>query len=108
MIFRQTPPNVRRTFGGLAGLRTETGGSARCPPRTGGRVHSKNVHPQKLIVIFHHCSLRKNFCNGRPSAAEILIGSGLGLGLGLWFRLWLMVMVKVRVRVKIRVRVRVP
>ena len=84
IIFRRTPPNVRRTFGGL---RADTGGSARSPPRTGGRVHSKNVLRQKLIL--HLCSSRKNFRGGRPSAAEILLGSGLGLGLGLGFRLGL-------------------
>ena len=64
----------------------DTGGSARSPPRTGGRVHSKNVQ-QKLILYL--CSSRKNFRGGRPSAAEILVGSGLGLGLGLGFRLGL-------------------
>ena len=73
----ERPANVRRT----------PGGSARTPPRTGGRVHSKNVRRQKLIL--HLCSLRKNFRGGRPSAAEILIGSGLGLGLRLWLRLGL-------------------
>ena len=70
-----------------AGLRAKTGGSARSSLQTGGRVHSKNVRRQKLI--FHHCSSRKNFGNGRPSAAEIFIGSGLGLGLGSGFRLGL-------------------
>ena len=77
-IFRRTPPNVRRT----------SGGHWRSPPRTGGRVHSKNVRRQKLIL--HLCSSRKNFRGGRPFArAEILVGSGLGLGLGLGFRLGL-------------------
>ena len=97
----------RRTSGersaDSAGLRADTGGSARSPPRTGGRVHSKNVRRQKLIL--NHCSSRKNFRTGRLSAAEILVGSGSGLGLGFY---QIRVMVKVRVRDKIRVWVRVP
>ena len=82
---------LRRTSGERSAdtgrLRADTGGSARSPPRTGGRVHSKNVRRQKLIL--HLCSSRKNVRGGRPSAAEILVGSGLGLGLGLGFRLGL-------------------
>ena len=90
------PPKIffgglRRTSGersaDTGGLRADTGGSARTPPRTGGRVHSKNVRRQKLII--HLCSSRKNFRGGRPFAAEILVGSGFGLGLGLGFRLGL-------------------
>ena len=79
------PPKIffgglRRTFGGL---RADTGGFARTPRRTGGRVHSINVRRQKPPL--HHGSTRKNFRRGRPSAAEIIVGSGLGLGLGLWY-----------------------
>ena len=90
------PPKIffgglRRTSGERSAdtgeLRADTGGSARSPPRTGGRVHSKNVRRQKLIL--HLCSSRKNFRGGRPSAAKILVGSGLGLGLELGFRLGL-------------------
>ena len=79
-VFQRTPPNVRRTFGGV---HADTGGFARTPRRTGGRVHSKNVLRQKPPL--HHGSPRKNFRRGRPFAAEIIIGSGLGLGLGLWY-----------------------
>ena len=85
----RTPPGstwIRRTSAKMIFRRTLPD-SARSPPRTGGRVHSKNVRRQKLI--FHHCSSRKNFRTGRPSAAEILIGSVLGLGLGLGLRIGL-------------------
>ena len=64
-IFPRTPSNVRRTFGGL---RTETDESTRSPPRTGGRVHSKNVRRQKLIL--RHRSWRNIFRTERPSAAD--------------------------------------
>ena len=71
---------LRRTSGersaDTGGLRADTGGSARTLPRTGGRVHSKNVRRQKLIL--HLCSSRKSFRGGRPSAAEILLGSSQG------------------------------
>ena len=73
----ELPPKIfsrglRRTSGersaDSAGLRAETGESARSPPRTGGRVHSKNVRRQKLIL--RHRSWRKIFRTGRPSAAD--------------------------------------
>ena len=84
------PPKIffgglRRTSGERSadsgGLRADTCGSARTPRRTGGRVHSKNVRRQKSP--FCYGSPRKNFRRGRPSAAEIILGSGLGLGL--WY-----------------------
>ena len=52
------PPKIffgglRRTSGersaDTGGLRADTGGSARTPRRTGGRVHSKNVRRQKPL-----------------------------------------------------------
>ena len=93
---RPDPPDVRQKYfsadsaerpADTGGLRADTGGSARTPLRTGGRVHSKNVRRQKLIL--HLCSSRKNFRGGRPFAAEILVGLGLGLGLGFRLGLWL-------------------
>ena len=82
--FRADPANFRQNYFLADSARIR---AARSPRRTGGRVHSKNVRQQKLIL--HHCSSRKNFRSGRPSAAEILVGSGLGLKLGLGFRLGL-------------------
>ena len=86
--FRADPANFRQKYfpadsaerpADSGGVRADTGGSARAPRRTGGRVHSKNVRRQKPPL--HHGSPRKNFRRGRPSAAEIIVGSGLGLGL---------------------------
>ena len=51
-----------------AGLCADTGGFARTPQRTGGRVYSKNVCQQERSL--RHCSPRKNFCNKRPSVAN--------------------------------------
>ena len=85
-IFWRTPPNVHRTFGGL---RRSPRGYGRIRADSAAnwrirlRVHSKNVRRQKPPLQLHHGSPRKDFRCGRPSAAEIIKGSGLGLGL--WY-----------------------
>ena len=90
--FRADPPDVRQKYfsadsaerpADSGGVRADTSGSARTPRRTGGRVHSKNVRRQKPPL--HQGSPRKNLRCGRPSAAEIIVRTGLGLGLGLWY-----------------------
>ena len=82
-IFRRTPPNVRRTFGGRR--RTPRGyGRIRADSAANWRKSSLEKCPPTKTSLTPR-SPRRNFRRGRPSAAEIIVGSGLGLGLGLWY-----------------------
>ena len=72
--FRADPANFRQNYfladsaKRPANVRRSPPDSARSPPRTGGRVHSRNVRRQKLTL--RHCSSRKIFRTERPSAAD--------------------------------------
>ena len=78
-LFRRTPPNVRRTFGGHR--RTPRGyGRIRADSAANWRKSSLEKCPPTKTSLTPR-SPRRNFRRGRPSAAEIIVG----LGLGLWY-----------------------